>query len=119
APDLQPCSLCHANMRIDKDIVIFGGGIAGLWLLNRLRNAGYRALLLESGALGQGQSVASQGMIHGGMKYALGGALTGATAAIADMPEHWRRCIAGQGEVDLRGARILSDAYYLWPRNSL
>jgi glycerol-3-phosphate dehydrogenase len=106
-------------MLTEKDIVILGGGIAGLWLLNRLRNAGYAAVLFERAALGQGQSIASQGMIHGGMKYALGGALTGASEAIADMPAHWQRCLRGEGDVDLRGTQILSDAYYMWPRNSV
>lgn len=106
-------------MQIRKDIVIFGGGIAGLWLLNRLRNAGYDAVLLEQQALGAGQSVASQGMIHGGMKYALAGKLTGASEAIADMPRRWRDCIAGKGDVDLRGTPLLSDTYYMWPRESL
>jgi glycerol-3-phosphate dehydrogenase len=106
-------------MILNKDIVIFGGGIAGLWLLDRLRSAGYQAVLLEQTALGHGQSIASQGMIHGGMKYALAGALTGATEAIADMPRQWRLCLEGKGEVDLRGTRLLSDAYYMWPRNSL
>lgn len=106
-------------MHIRKDIVIFGGGIAGLWLLNRLRNEGFDAALLEQHALGNGQSVASQGMIHGGMKYALAGKLTGASEAIADMPRLWRDCIAGKGEVDLRGTPLLSDTYYMWPRESL
>ncbi|MDY6982245.1 MAG: FAD-dependent oxidoreductase [Pseudomonadota bacterium] len=101
-----------------QDIVILGGGIAGLWLLNRLRNAGYAAVLLERGALGQGQSIASQGMIHGGMKYALGGGLTGASESIADMPAHWQRCLRGEGDVDLRGTQLLSDAYYMWPSRS-
>jgi len=101
------------------DIIILGGGIAGLWLLNRLRTAGYHAILLEKQALGAGQSIASQGMIHGGLKYALGGALTGASEAIADMPAHWKKCLDGTGDVDLRGTRILSEAYYMWPRNSL
>lgn len=106
-------------MTINKDIVIFGGGIAGLWLLNRLQAAGYQAILLEQTALGHGQSIASQGMIHGGMKYALTGTLNGASEAIADMPAQWRRCMEGSGEVDLRGTRLLSEAYYLWPRSSL
>jgi len=106
-------------MQVTKDIVILGGGIAGLWLLHRLREAGYAAILLERAALGQGQSIASQGMIHGGMKYALGGALSGASEAIADMPAHWQRCLRGEGDVDLRGAAVLSNDYYLWPRNSL
>jgi len=76
-------------------------------------------VLVERDALGSGQSIASQGMIHGGMKYALGGKLTAASETIADMPAHWRTCLAGQGDVDLRGTQLLSDAYYMWPRRSL
>ena len=96
------------------DVVIFGGGIAGLWLLNRLRNSGIDAILLEANALGTGQTIASQGMVHGGIKYALGGALTGASESIAAMPAHWRSCLRGEGDVDLRGASILSEAFYMW-----
>ena len=33
------------TLRYSTDIVIFGGGIAGLWLLNRLHNEGYQAIL--------------------------------------------------------------------------
>lgn len=76
-----------APNQINVDIVIIGGGIAGLWLLNRLSNSGYNALLFEQDKLGGGQSIASQGMIHGGIKYALGGMLTGSSEAIADMPK--------------------------------
>ena len=101
------------------DALIIGGGVAGLWLLNRLRNEGYQALLLEQEALGTGQSIASQGMIHGGIKYALGGKLTGASKAIADMPAHWQQCLEGKGDVDLQGCQLLSDSYYMWPRSSL
>jgi glycine/D-amino acid oxidase-like deaminating enzyme len=101
------------------DLVIIGGGVAGLWLLNRLCSAGYNTVLLEQTALGSGQTIASQGMIHGGMKYALGGKLTGASESIADMPAHWKACLAGEGDVDLRNTRLLSDAYYLWPKESL
>lgn len=96
-----------------------GGGIAGLWLLNRLRNAGYDALLLEHEALGNGQSIASQGMIHGGIKYALNGSLTTAANAIADMPAHWQACLRGEGDVDLRGTQVLSEQYYMWPKKSI
>jgi len=106
-------------VNLQQDLIIVGGGIAGLWLLARARQAGYSALLLERDALGAGQSVASQGMIHGGMKYALGGTLTNASEAIADMPAYWRACLRGEGDVDLRGTRLLSDTYYLWPRRSL
>ncbi|HCC44093.1 MAG TPA: FAD-binding oxidoreductase, partial [Gammaproteobacteria bacterium] len=51
------------------DIAILGGGIAGLWLLNLLVSRGYSVVLLEKEALGAGQTIASQGMIHGGVKY--------------------------------------------------
>jgi glycerol-3-phosphate dehydrogenase len=99
---------------IHVDIAIIGGGVAGLWLLNRACNAGYNTVLFEQCALGSEQTIASQGMIHGGVKYTLGGALSGASEAIADMPAHWRRCMAGEGDVDLRGTKILSDHFYMW-----
>lgn len=100
--------------RYSTDIVIFGGGIAGLWLLNRLRQQGYACVLLESGQLGGGQTLASQGIIHGGLKYALGGALSGASQAIAQMPQRWRRLLAGEAELDLRDVKVLSEHYYMW-----
>jgi glycerol-3-phosphate dehydrogenase len=104
---------------IHTDIVIIGGGIAGLWLLNRVISAGYSAVLFESHALGSAQTIASQGMIHGGIKYALSGALNSGSEAIAAMPDHWRRCLAGEGDVDLRNTKILSDHFYLWSSGSL
>ena len=100
------------------DVAIIGGGIAGLWLLNRLINSGYNAILFESNALGSDQTVASQGMIHGGIKYTLSGALSGASEAIADMPSHWQACMEGKGNVDLQGAQTLSDHFYMWSSNS-
>ncbi len=96
------------------DITIFGGGIAGLWLLNRLQVAGYQAILLDTGGLGEGQTLASQGIIHGGLKYALSGTLSKSANTIAGMPERWRQCLAGEDEVDLSGCRVLSDSYYMW-----
>lgn len=101
------------------DIVIFGGGIAGLWLLNRFRNAGYQAMLLEKDALGAGQTIASQGIIHGGLKYALSGSISGATNAITSMPGRWRSCLNAEADVDLSGCKILSDHYYMWSDSGL
>ena len=104
---------------LDTDICIIGGGVAGLWLNARLRKAGYHTVLIERGALGGGQSVKSQGIIHGGIKYALGGKLNAATEAIADMPNRWRQCLTGEGELDLSGVRVLSQHHYLWSPGSL
>ena len=107
------------KLSLKADIIIFGGGIAGLWLLNRLSTAGYSTLLFETDALGSGQTLASQGMVHGGIKYALGGALSGASETIGAMPARWRRCLAGDDAVDLSGVRVLSDQFYMWSNASL
>ncbi|MBN0988381.1 FAD-dependent oxidoreductase [Amphritea pacifica] len=104
---------------IKTDLVILGGGVAGLWLLNRALQQGYDALLLETADLGGAQSVRSQGIIHGGTKYALNGVLTQAASSIADMPSRWRACLDGTGELDLSSAKILSEAHYMWSKASL
>ncbi|TAK79263.1 MAG: FAD-dependent oxidoreductase [Gammaproteobacteria bacterium] len=96
------------------DVVIFGGGIAGLWLLNRLRQSGFSAILFESGSLGGGQTHKAQGIIHGGMKYALQGVLSADSKAMSEMPERWRQCLQGKGEIDLSAVPVLSSQHYLW-----
>jgi glycerol-3-phosphate dehydrogenase len=96
------------------DVLIVGAGVAGLWLNARLRRQGFSTVLVESASLGGGQSTKSQGIIHGGAKYALHGALSGASEAIADMPRRWRDALAGKGELDLSSVRVLSEAHYLW-----
>ena len=107
------------SLTLNTDIAIIGGGIAGLWLNAQLRQRGFNTLLIEQNSLGGGQSVKSQGIIHGGAKYALHGALTGSSEAIAEMPERWRKALNGEGELDLRGVRLLSDAHYLWSPGSI
>jgi glycerol-3-phosphate dehydrogenase len=107
------------TMQIETDITIIGGGIAGLWLLNSLRNQGYNAILLEKGQLGSDQTIASQGMIHGGIKYTLSGSLTGSSEVIADMPDLWRACITNGQGMDLRDVKVLSDHYYMWSDDRL
>lgn len=104
---------------LSTDVLIVGGGVAGLWLNARLRRLGFATLLVDKGALGGGQSVKSQGIIHGGTKYTLSGALTGASEAIADMPRRWREALEGKGELELSGVRLLSDAHYLWSPGTL
>ncbi|MGB1237239.1 MAG: FAD-dependent oxidoreductase [Pseudomonadales bacterium] len=104
---------------VETDIVIIGAGIAGSWMLRRLLDSGYDALLLESASAGAVQTTRSQGIIHGGIKYALNGVLSQASDAIKDMPARWRQCLQGEGEIDLRGVTQLSDAHYLWSQQSL
>jgi len=104
---------------ISTDVLIVGAGVAGLWLNARLRRQGFSTVLVENHSLGGAQTLKSQGIIHGGAKYALHGALTGASEAIADMPRRWREALAGEGELDLSGVRLLSDAHYLWSPGTL
>ena len=108
-----------ADKTIHVDIVIFGGGIAGLWALNRLRNHGYNAILLETHTLGGGQTIKSQGIIHGGLKYALGGFLNASANSIESMPKRWIESLRGVGEIDLRTVKVLSESQLLWSTGGL
>jgi len=101
------------------DIAIFGGGVAGLWIQNRLENLGFSTVLLESNALGGGQTLRSQGIIHGGTKYALKGLLTSSVDPVREMPTRWKNCLTGQGEINLQNVKTLSDAQYLWSTGHL
>jgi len=112
-------STIDAPIDVSVDVLIIGGGIAGLWTLARLQQAGYKTVLLESEALGVGQTRFAQGIIHGGTKYALTGKLTASSESLADMPTRWRACYEGKGELDLTQAELLSDAHYLWSTTSL
>lgn len=100
---------------VDIDVAIIGGGIAGLWLLSKLRSRGYAALLIEGARLGQGQTILSQGLIHGGAGYVLSQGEAGVMRAVSDMPALWRDCLAGGGETDLSGVRQLAHEQYLYP----
>ena len=99
---------------VETDIAIFGGGIFGLWLLNRLRQAGFSALLFESHTLGGGQTYKAQGIIHGGTKYSLKGNWTDSAQTMADMPALWKDCLKGNGDINLSQVPILSPHQYLW-----
>ncbi len=96
------------------DITILGGGIAGLWTAAELTRQGYSVALIESKAMGGVQTIASQGIIHGGTKYALAGNLNASARAIAEMPGIWRACLTGSGPLDLRKVRVLAEHQYLW-----
>lgn len=103
---------------IKTDILIFGGGIAGLWLLNRLRAAGYSVLLLEQDRLGGHESINANGIIHGGLKFGLG-AMLGKVEDLDDMPAIWRECLSGQGDLDLSRVKVLAQHQYIWSETGL
>lgn len=101
------------------DVLVFGGGAAGLWTLDVLAARGARALLVETNALGAGQTVASQGIIHGGLKYTLQGLLTRSATNVRDMPRVWRECLDGEQVPNLAGVRLRSEFCYLWRTEAL
>ncbi|QDT94589.1 FAD-dependent oxidoreductase [Gimesia aquarii] len=101
------------------DLIIFGGGVAGLWTLNEASRRGYRCILLEAFELGSGQTIASQGIIHGGLKYTLQGMMTGSARGIREMPLIWRNALKGEAQPDLSDTEIRSHHCYLWRTDSV
>lgn len=97
----------------DIDIAIFGAGIAGLWAFNRFKRMGYDVLLLESNTIGCGQTIASQGIIHSGLKYAFAGKINKLAQSISAMPDLWRAALRGEGDVDLSAAQYNAESQYL------
>lgn len=104
-------------MRIST--VIFGGGAAGLWLLDELTRRGVSAVVLEAGELGRGQTLASQGILHGGLKYTLQGLLTKSAAGVREMPAVWRSCLAGERAPELTDTPVRTNHCYLWRTDSV
>ncbi|WP_171189604.1 FAD-dependent oxidoreductase [Alienimonas chondri] len=114
------------------DVLLIGGGVAGLWALDALTSRGLSCLLAERDELGRGQTVASQGIVHGGLKYTLTGLLTGSARNIREMPGLWRRCVEGnpdllfpqEGEAggshpNLSETPVRAPHCYLWRSESL
>ena len=98
---------------IRVDVAIAGAGVAGLWLGNLFAERGLSVAICEPRSLGGVQTSAAQGLIHSGVKYALGQAER-LDNALAEMPARWRACLAGEGEVDLRGVRIAAEQMHLF-----
>ena len=95
------------------DIAIFGAGIAGLWAFNRLKSLGYDVLLLEKDSIGCGQTIASQGIIHSGLKFSLTGKVNKLAQSISKMPDLWRDALNGIGDVDLSKAKMSAESQHL------
>ena len=101
------------------DVVFVGGGIAAFWLACLAQRRGLSVAVIASEPLGGEQTMASQGIIHGGGKYLMRRNLTrrfasDSLAHLATMPARWRRCLTGNivessGDIDLRGLPVLAE----------
>jgi glycine/D-amino acid oxidase-like deaminating enzyme len=106
-------------MHVTADIVIFGGGVAGLWLLDSLRREGHRALLLECHPIGSGQTGHAQGILHSGIKYLFQQGSSQTPEGFGSVTEVWRNALLGRCEPDLRQVSIRSQQCYLWRTDSV
>ena len=62
---------------VRSDVVIVGSGYCGLSAAAELANAGRTVVVLDAGPLGIGASTRSSGMVTGGQKFVVSGALAG------------------------------------------
>ncbi|MEM1446137.1 MAG: FAD-dependent oxidoreductase [Planctomycetota bacterium] len=110
-----PVANADSGNVLPVDVLIVGGGVAGLWTLDVLRRAGFACVLIENAALGTGQTVGSQGIVHGGLKYTLSGTLTRSAQAIREMPQVWRDALDGKpGQPDASATKMRSQFCHLW-----
>ncbi|MCG8458535.1 MAG: FAD-binding oxidoreductase [Holophagales bacterium] len=93
------------------DLLLIGGGIAGLVCLDRLVSAGFDVLLVDRSALGTGQTAHTQGILHSGLKYLLHGR---APDDFRGLVARWRASLDQGHEMDLRGCRLLSESVLVW-----
>ncbi|MCE9618919.1 MAG: FAD-binding oxidoreductase [Planctomycetes bacterium] len=94
------------------DALVVGGGAAGLFALRELRRAGASVLLVEKHALGLGQTTASQGILHAGVKYALGGLAGDDAVEASAAAQLWEGMLADKE--DLGAVRVLTRQCMLW-----
>lgn len=98
---------------IHVDVAFVGGGVASLWLAGLAQSRGLSVVVIAPEPVGGEQTIASQGIIHGGAKYSLRGSANRAGQLTA-MPARWRRCLAGNavaasGDLDLSGVTVLAE----------
>lgn len=103
-------------------VLVVGGGVCGLWTLHALLAAGRDAWLIEKSALGDGQTVASQGILHRGTKYDLTDGARASSREAGEAAGVWEDAMRGEGGPgvpDLRGVRVLSESTVFWTVPSL
>lgn len=98
----------------DVDCLIVGAGVAGLWLRANLSAAGYSTLTIERSRAGEGQTIASQGILHRGLKYQLSPAAAKAAAELQAAQKDWDDALEGRGPVDLRTVKLLASSMHMW-----
>ncbi|MEM7622034.1 MAG: FAD-dependent oxidoreductase [Planctomycetota bacterium] len=106
-------------MRPRVGVLVVGGGVCGLWTLWSLRARGHDAWLVEGDGLGSGQTLASQGILHAGVKYRLPGNTTDSSKSVADVQPVWEAALAGRSGPDLSSVRTVSAVTHLWSLPSL
>ena len=104
-------------MRLDA--VIFGGGAAGLWLLDRLSRDGHHVVLLEMRALGAGQTIGSQAILHVGRTSSERGLANRVVKPLRELRHLWRDALLGRIAPNLTRTRLRSECCYLWQGESL
>src|SRR5438132_3064023 len=104
--------------QIEPDVLIIGGGVQGLWLLNDLHRQGYSALLLERRELGGEQTCHSHIYLHQGHLYRevrLAEHLKGVTDLWAQwLREHPARRAVMPSYFGFRGAAEAKTRVSLW-----
>ncbi len=103
-------------MASNGPILIIGGGIAGLYARALLAWHGRAVVLAERTMLGDGQTVASQGILHRGVKYALSRKAARAADSLEQSLKAWDDHFAGRGCVDLRDLPVVAPRMHLWTR---
>tara|TARA_R110002124_G_scaffold279502_1_gene452104 strand:+ start:4094 stop:5314 length:1221 start_codon:yes stop_codon:yes gene_type:complete len=110
---------------LNSDITIIGGGIAGLWICNTLKKLGFNTILIEKNSLCSFQTINSQGIIHGGIKYSLVGKISDTTSNIAQMTQDWDLCFSNniknqKNLLNLSNTKINSEHHDLcFPKSGL
>ena len=105
--------------QLTLDVLIIGGGVAGLWTLDTLSAAGHDVGLVEATAFGDGQTICAQGILHGGVKYSLNGLLDPGSRQISSMPARWAESIDGDVRPALGEVRVRTRACHLWRTDSM
>lgn len=102
-------------MTVEVDALICGGGVTGLWLRALLKAAGRSVVLLETGTLGGVQTIASQGIIHSGAKYAADARRRGSLLEILPaMTVAWDSHLKGDNTPKLKGTLLTARETWYW-----